>query len=342
MRLLVLLLDDRFGEQSNQCPPVREAFDVVAQWFREVTKEFEERINSARQFGMRGRAGGGASAELSGGLAKFKTDLGEISAALSVVRQSDNTESTRVREKLESYNSTLVENVNILLRAVRQNLCGDDKLVFILDNVDKYEPSIVNQAFLMHADLFHQLDAHLIFTLQSSLLYTPVDSAADQSFKTETLPMLPVFLSRSREVNPRLLDRVREAVYLRVPCELFTDGDAVVNRLIEASGGCWRDLLRLLVEALLSAEGTIREADGLKARQLVAQTYRRLIREEDLRALAETHFSHAVLSGDTTRYLLHHLCLLYYNGEGWYDIHPLLDSYPPVQDAIAARRIVAQ
>ena len=34
-------------------------------------------------------------------------------------------------------------------------------------------------------------------------------------------------------------------------------------------------------------------------------------------------------------YLLHHLCILAYNGEGWYDIHPLLDTYPPVKKAIA-------
>jgi hypothetical protein len=42
------------------------------------------------------------------------------------------------------------------------------------------------------------------------------------------------------------------------------------------------------------------------------------------------------LSDEGTRYLLHHLCLLFYNGEGWYDVHPLLDSYEPLRDAIDA------
>jgi hypothetical protein len=32
---------------------------------------------------------------------------------------------------------------------------------------------------------------------------------------------------------------------------------------------------------------------------------------------------------------------LSYNGEGWYDIHPLLDNYTPVREAIEASRKVA-
>ena len=162
----------------------------------------------------------------------------------------------------------------------------------------------------------------------------------EQCFTKFTLPMLPVFVSNSRELNPDVVARIREAVYRRVPKELFTD-DEQVTELIRASGGCWRDLLRLLQEALLTANAGIGPAEVKAAVQQVSQTYRRLIRSrEDLLALAKVHLEHTALSDEETRYLLHHLCILSYNGEGWYDIHPLLDNYAPVKEAVRAARNV--
>lgn len=341
MRLIVQLIDDRFGQEAAANPPVKEAFRVVGEWFKEVTKKFQQKIQYAKDLGLRARVGGAAGADVSFGLPKFKTELGELSAAISVVRQSEDSESTEIKETLERYNNQLVENVNSLLHAVTQHCCAGSKLVFILDNVDKYEPATVNQAFLRHADLFHQLESHLIFTLQSSLLYKPVDNAVEQSFRTETLPMLPVFEPRSRRLNTPVVAKIREAVYKRVPTELFEGGDDAVNEIILASGGCWRDLLRLLQEALLGADANIGADDIRKARQRVALSYQRLLRSgNDLTLLAEAHLRHVILSDDATQFLLHHLCLLFYNGEGWYDVHPLLDTYVPLQEAIqSARRV---
>jgi hypothetical protein len=61
---------------------------------------------------------------------------------------------------------------------------------------------------------------------------------------------------------------------------------------------------------------------------------------DDLETLAQAHLKHTVLSDENTQYLLHHLCLLSYNGEGWYDFHPLLDDYAPVTEAVKAARKV--
>lgn len=82
--------------------------------------------------------------------------------------------------------------------------------------------------------------------------------------------------------------------------------------------------------------------DEVKAAvQQVGQTYQRLLRSEgDLRTLAEAHLSHTILSNEETRYLILHLCLLSYNGEAWCDVHPLLDNYAPVKEAVEAARAV--
>ncbi len=334
MRLIVQLVNDRFGDQANADHGVAEAFRVVNEWFQVVTREFSEQIKTAKEVGLRSRIDGPAEANF--GI--FKTALGEFSAALSILRQGDTVESTRIKETIERYNNQLVDNVNLLLRAVNQGR----PLVFILDNVDKYEPAVMNQAFLQHADLLRKLEAHLIFTMQSSLLYRPVDSVVEQSFGNQVLAMLPVFERNTRNPNESVVAKIREAVYLRVPKELFDAPEDELDDLIEVSGGCWRDLLRLLEDALLNADDKIRSSDLTKARNRVAQTYQRVLRtEEDLNLLARTHLTHEVLSDPAMQYLLHHLCVLSYNGEGWYDVHPLLDHYQPLQAAIQKLRQVS-
>jgi hypothetical protein len=129
IRLIVQLIDMEFGHEAAHHPTLNEAFDVVYRWFREVTKTFTSQINSAKELELRGRLGGSAGIEAAadgglnagdvakGGL-KFKTDLGELSAAISVIRRSEGSERTQIRETLECYNNQLVENLNSLLRAV--------------------------------------------------------------------------------------------------------------------------------------------------------------------------------------------------------------------------------
>ena len=218
--------------------------------------------------------------------------------------------------------------------------CPGKCLVIILDNVDKYEPAVVNQAFLRNADLFREIESHLVFTIQSSLLHNPVEDAVDQCFRTFVLPMLPIFIRPTRNLDANVVEQVRQAVYKRAPRELFADVNTV-DGVIKASGGCWRDLLRLLQEALLRAETQIGPGEVRAAVQQVGQTYQRLLRSSaDLDILAQAHLKHTVLSDEKTQYLLHHLCLLSYYGEGWYDFHPLLDNYAPVKEAVEAARKV--
>jgi GTPase SAR1 family protein len=351
IRLIVQLIDDRFGQEAVHYPQLKAAFDNVAAWFQEVTKSYTSQIESAKELGLKTRIGGTASVEgggeagvsagavAKGGL-RIKTDLGEISAAISVLRRSESRERTEIRETLERFNNQLVENLNSLVRAVTDVCCPGKRLTIILDNVDKYAPEIVNGTFLRNAELFGEIDCHLVFTVQTALLHTPGEAVVEQCFQSFFLPMIPVFSRCTRNMEPTVVETVRQAVYKRVPVDVFSHA-GLVDELILASGGCWRDLLRLLHDALLRAEIRITSSEVKASIQQVGQTYRRLLRSErDLKILAEAHLKHTILSDTETCYLLQHLCLLSYNGEGWYDVHPLLDNYPPVKDAITeARRV---
>ncbi|MGO9257308.1 MAG: hypothetical protein ACLQU1_13525 [Bryobacteraceae bacterium] len=99
IRLIVQLIDDRFGQETQHHPQVKAAFENVAEWFREVTTSFTTQIDSAKELGLKARIGGavgvegGAEAGVSAGAVakgslKFKTDLGELNAAISILRRS--------------------------------------------------------------------------------------------------------------------------------------------------------------------------------------------------------------------------------------------------------------
>jgi hypothetical protein len=57
IRLIVQLVDDRFGQETERHPQVKAAFDNVAAWFREVTTDYTNQINSAKELGLRARIG---------------------------------------------------------------------------------------------------------------------------------------------------------------------------------------------------------------------------------------------------------------------------------------------
>ena len=96
-------------------------------------------------------------------------------------------------------------------------------------------------------------------------------------------------------------------------------------------GGHFRDLLMLVGEAFVSADGIEikdRDVDGaisnLRAQYPIAEND-----AEWLRAIHETQLP-CLPSSDPadvsrfTRFLDHHLVLLFANGREWYDIHPVI------------------
>ena len=340
IRLLLLLIEDFFGNEVATDAHVRDAFQNVNDWFREVTKSREQVVADATEFALSASLGGNVNAEASVGVIKLKTDLGKFLGALNAVSKSETKARTEIREAVERYPDQLVSNLNLLLRALRMRFPGrvGKGLVFILDNVDKYQNAMVNQAFLRYSSLFHQIEAHIVFTIQAALLHNPPEGSVSDGFNSLELPMLPVFEERSRTPRPDVVERIRQAVYLRVPRELFGEGDAGVDQFVIRSGGCWRDLLRLIQAALLGAPGEIlTRQDRERAQHEVAQIFHRLIQKpEQLKILARTHQSFNVLSDEDTRYLLYHRCLLNYNHVGWYGVHPLMESYSPFRTELAA------
>ncbi|MBL8233398.1 MAG: hypothetical protein JNL98_33185 [Bryobacterales bacterium] len=339
-RLMIRKLEERFGHLAATHAGVEAAFHTVARWFEETTELKQEQVERTLQLGLDIAAGGNVDAEgeagAPGAKVKFKTGLGRILAAIGIQRQSRTTERQEIRRKIEQYPDALLENLNLLLSEIRAT--GEvQRLLFVLDNVDRYVPEVVNDVFLRNAGLFTAVEAHLIFTVPISLLYNPVEDAVSERYQTLTLPMLPVFLSKTRTVNADVVDRIEEAVYRRVAETLFVSRE-VVRGLIVASGGCWRDLLRLIQSALMETITRVGEAEASRAVRVVRGEFTRPITRAHYGVLASVHLDKRIDPTRNNQWLLFHRVVLEYNGDGWVDVHPLVEATDEFAEALANER----
>ncbi|MBL8233342.1 MAG: hypothetical protein JNL98_32900 [Bryobacterales bacterium] len=339
-RLMASKLEHEFGDLAENHEQVRKAFENVEQWFREVTLLRDEQETRDLRFGFEAGLGGQVDAEAGLPVAKFKTGLGKILAAIGVQRQSLTKESTEIRSKVERYPQGLQENLNLLLGAIRRaKECRG--ILFVLDNVDRYSPELVNSVFLRNSALFTGIEAHLIFTVPISLLYSPPEDSVHDRYTSATLPMIPVFVARSRTLDESVVRRMQDAVYARVPKNLFA-AEELVREMIRLSGGCWRDLLRLLHAALLETVTRIGEPEVKRATLIVRGELARPLTQDQYRVLVKVSQTKQLDPSPENQKLLFQRAVLEYNGEGWFDVHPLLEDARQFQDALASGREVTQ
>ncbi len=190
----------------------------------------------------------------------------------------------------------------------------------------------------------HHDDAEQLLSIQALVLYTaPITlkySGTTQS-KLNSELVLPIIKLESRDgtrfepgwqAMHNLLDR-------RIDPSAFATPD-LRDRLIAASGGHPRELLRLLALACESAEtGTIDATTVSRAIELLAAEYRYWLAPEDYTLLAQVDAAGGqhVGNDERTRNLLWRLALLHYNDGSWRRSHPvvrLLEGYTRALQAL--------
>lgn len=342
-RLMAQMVDERFSNDGELEPLSEQTLQVVEDWFREVTRVEEKEVERSLQFS--GELGIGGQVEGSGEIsvpmvtkATVKTGLGKLLAAVGMIRKSTTRQRQQIREEMERYPVQLVQNVNLLLDeatkvAVKRYPKG---ILFVLDNVDRYTPENVTSAFIQTSELIHRLRAHLVFTAPISLLYNPVGDRIDDRYPCNTLPMLPVWKREPREPNAEVAACMVRAIYQRVDPSVFAAG--IAEKVALYSGGCPRDMLRLLQEALLEAEDKVDEGVLKRAVSRMATDAARRLTSGHFQRLAKVHLDKQIDSDEIGRLMLYRRDALEYNGEGWVDAHPLLMETRRFQEALEAER----
>ena len=325
--LMLRLLDTAFRADARLRPLPERTLQVVTDWFRDVTRIEEQEVEKAIEYS--GEAGLGA-----------KTPFAKLLFGLSALRKTTGKRREEVKQAVEKYPDQLRQNLNLLLDDATKIAAPayPRGLIFILDNLDRYKPEMVSDAVLTNAGLFNGVAAHTLFVVPISLMYNPPGETVEDRFEPETLPMLPVFRrSDPRAGDDGALAAVSEAIFKRVDRSLFAD-PALAREAARLSGGCPRDLLRLLKEALLESNDRIDARAVRRAASLVRGEMARKLTQAHYAVLAHVHLDGAIDPDETGRFLLYRRAALEYNGERWVGVHPLLWDTPEFKAALEAEK----
>lgn len=272
--------------------------------------------------------------------------VASMKAELKALVRTENNYSLEVRDAFRRYPRTLIDLVNRMMDATNAALAPSERrLLIVIDNLDRYDPGVVEALLVRGGSTFRELRCHLIVTPPIALHYKPTLEPLGNHFQVSEMHTVrlrnrgqPYDAFAPDGVGLRLLTA---ALARRIDLGLiFPDIDAR-NRLILASGGALRELLRLVQESILAARGSV--IDGSAVDKAIARL-RREIRDrinangwaETLARIADEKDIHA--SPGCMDVLFQRLALKF-NGDGWYDIHPLVAQVPEVQRALAQREL---
>jgi hypothetical protein len=225
-----------------------------------------------------------------------------------------------------------------LVREVRAQLPADQgEIVFVVDNLEKVPDGETETPISLHDTLFLRelplldVPAHLVLTYPISLNYSSV--ALRQVFRNArqtTIPMVGIRQKPGPQVrgdDVQGIAALRRLLARRVRIDqVFADEGAILG-VIRESGGCVRDLLRLVGEmptvgAMPFSSATVEAviADGVN-------DYERILQGKPYLPLLPTLERTGAFPADTSQAwiqsALQDLVALEYDGGTWYDVHSL-------------------
>ncbi|NTV67073.1 MAG: hypothetical protein HGB06_05210 [Chlorobaculum sp.] len=313
-----------------------------------ISKEFLESVNAWRQSAeienvreLAGTAGAETGAEVEASvpfMAKFFAKL-RAEARYSTISKKT------IFQTLEPRLSDLINHCNDLIREVKSNLpqTGRKGLLIVIEDLDKLILERAEELFFNHSPILTTLHSNVIFTFPISLIHhTKAKIIIDNFDPVFELPMIKVHDKEGAPFEGR--ETLRSMVECRIGTECF-ESEELLYRLIDLSGGCLRDLFRLIREAADNAlnhdREMISETDCKTSFYHVRRDYENSIAEkrgaekqiivsveeyyETLKSIALSE-TKKVDNTEAALDLRQNLCILSYNDEGWSDVHPIVRS----------------
>ncbi|NJK31522.1 MAG: AAA family ATPase [Deltaproteobacteria bacterium] len=266
-------------------------------------------------------------------LAKFTS---KIAGAL----RSDNEYRQEIRQRANRDIRALVRRVNQLLEGAHDALrARKQQLCVVLDNLEKIEKrNLVEVAVLQRTEEIRQLHCHVVLFLNPADEYSPGSTQASKAFPLISVPVLPVRYDPQEDgaqVRPEALKAVEWLLDRRVDLSaVFADPAASIEMLARYSGGHIRDILHLARRASQSARsGKIELTHIEKAARWLATSRTTLMKPEDWPRSVQIHRARKVQNRPEDARLLLHSCVLNYDGEPWWDVHPLVRADPQFTEA---------
>ncbi len=306
----------------------------VEKWFVDVTKETEKSVELSGGVGVEAKAG----AEIPF-LARL---LGVITASIKAGSKRKET----TREELDRYFSGLSGNTNVLLTEASRALRDAGKphqLLVVFDNLDRLPPKKSEELFFSHGSQLQEMACHAVYTVSIDTYYSR-RHLANVFPNRQIIPNVKLRASKSSsEPNRPGIDALLQVIQKRLSVEVLPQPSALAEEFVRRSGGSIRQLIRLLREAVQSAQArglATLDSEALEdAARSIQQDYERMLEPSDYKLLARTYATKSIEKDDAHMQLLSNLAILEYNGkELWHDVNPLIEPIDAFKSAIKRNR----
>jgi hypothetical protein len=228
-----------------------------------------------------------------------------------------------------------LERLRRTTHAVRIVIIADslEKLTYTRDEVREATEVAAETVFVTHSELL-RIGTHVIYTFPFWLRFRTPQICGLYDNEPRILPMVKI---STPEGTPYLagIQALGRLVNKRMPLDKVFGSDDNQKKtllpLVQASGGYFRDLLRMIREVLHTTDTLpVTPEDCITVIDRLGQTYERALRATDADMLVEIATTHQIPDGDAnrvgafSRLFSHHFVLAYMNGYEWYDVHPLV------------------
>ena len=196
--------------------------------------------------------------------------------------------------------------------------------IIIFENFDKILPT-ERAVSIFEKGYLEKIKTYVIYTFPISLSYSEKFGTIKQYVSSHIFPMIDV-KTREGKKSEIGYKKIKEIIKKRARLDFFEEES--LNLLIEKTGGCLRDIFRVIVQALRYTERLNKDKVGTEEVKLALKKESEITRRittKDYPALNEIHRKKTEIEdkNEMLRFLEAHV-VLEYNGERWHDLHPLV------------------
>ena len=112
--------------------------------------------------------------------------VGSLFGSVKGLFKRDSEHRAEVKQVLKKYPGTLLQSVNELLQAADE-LLGDRALLVVIDNLDRYDPEVIDKLLVAGADRIRELRCNLILTPPIGLMLRPRSALLDAIYSCHML-----------------------------------------------------------------------------------------------------------------------------------------------------------
>jgi len=307
----------------------------VEDWFKEVTKEDEQSVESS--VSLQGEASLQGNAPF---LAKLMVKL------LAQIKGASK-QKTVIRQVLQRDISRLKSDLNLLLKDAYQKVRPQYEKGFLLifDNLDRARPDVGNHLFFDYGSQLRELDCTMILTVPISVLCSPKNIVNTFGDEPHIVSMVNIYeLERSScdlAYDAAGLSQLAKLVEARVDIAKLFDSRETLMKLVKASGGHVRQLMQMVRSASQTAQTRKHDAidneDVIYAINQQQFGFERFVPDDHYPLLAEVCLSKNITKDETGQLMLFNTSVLEYNGhDRWNYPNPAVIRSTLFQQALKA------